>query len=240
MFQKTIKGLDKIFTTNNYGKLTILVAGYAGTMKSTFVYSLMAKYLENNSKKIGMYATLEQTKDSLMTNIKNIGIKEYKNLHIADYNRTRDMYKNESETADFLDLTERLIISTKEEHGNDFVVFALDSINSLYTLINTEKPKDVRKRIYYFFKLLRDNNLTSYIIKETPKPIGGLYQEGFDEAYLVDGIIELGVKKIGDNKKRYIEIPKMRQNEHSMRPFIFEVKKGISIIGPTVDDTVGP
>ena len=95
------------------------------------------------------------------------------------------MYKNESETADFLDLTERLIISTKEEHGNDFVVFALDSINSLYTLINTEKPKDIRKRIYYFFKLLRDNDLTSFIIKETPKPIGSLYGEGFDEAYLV-------------------------------------------------------
>jgi len=239
MFQTTIKGLDKIFTTNNYQKQAILVAGYAGTMKSTFVYSLMAKYLDNNDKKIGMYATLEQTKESLMMNIKNIGIKERKNLHIADYNRTRDMYKNESETADFLDLTERLIISTKEEHGNDFCVFALDSINSLYTLIATEKPKDVRKRIYYFFKLLRDNDLTSFIIKETARPLNTFYAEGVDEAYLVDGIIELGVKRIGDNKKRYIEVPKMRQNEHSMRPFIFEVNKGISIIGPTVDDNMG-
>jgi len=235
MFKSTIRGLDKMFETNNYEKQTILVAGYAGTLKSTFVYSIMSSYLENNNKKIGMYATLEQTKESLLSNIKQIGIKESKNLHIADYNRTRDMYKNESETADFLDLTERLIISTKEEHGQDFTVFALDSINSLYTLINTEKPKEIRKRIYYFFKLLRDNDLTSFIIKESQKPINSFYSEGIDEAYLVDGIIELGVKRVGDTKKRYIEVPKMRQNEHSMKAHIVEIKGGLSILGPAVE-----
>lgn len=239
MFQTTVKGIDKIFQTNNYQKLAILVTGYAGTMKSTFVYAMMSRYLEHNPTKIAMYATMEQQKESLLSNIKNIGIKENDNVHVADYNRTREMYKNEAESADFLDLTERLIVSTKEEHGADFCLFALDSINSLYTLINTEKQKDIRKRIYYFFKLLRDNDLTSFIIKETQRPIGTVYAEVVDEAFLVDGIIELGVKRVGDSKKRYIEVPKMRQNEHSMKAHILEVKGGISILGPSVDDLLG-
>jgi KaiC/GvpD/RAD55 family RecA-like ATPase len=235
MFQSSIKGIDKIFTTNNYQNLTVLVMGFAGTMKSTFIYTLMAKYLEQHPKKIAMYATLEQPRESLISNIKNIGVAESEFVHIADYNRTREMYKNESETADFLDLTERLIASTKEEHGADFCIFALDSINSLYTLMNTEKPKEIRKRVYYFFKLLRDNNLTSFIIKETPRQAATILPEIVDESFLVDGIIELGVRRVGDTKKRYLEVLKMRQNEHSMRPFVFESKNGLSIIGPAME-----
>lgn len=234
MFKATIKGIERVFKTNDYENLIVLVTGLPGTLKSSFIYNMMSLYLKNNSDCIGMYATLEQTKESLIKNTKHLNIPLCDRLHIADYNRTREMYKDEAEPADFLELTERLVDTTKEEHGDKFVCFALDSLNALYTLISDDNIRDRRKRMYYFFKLLRDNELISFIIKEHGRVTT---QADEDENYLADGVIELGVRETIEGKKRYIEIQKMRQNEHDMRRFIIEVEKnGLAIIGPSVDD----
>ncbi len=235
MFQNTVKGLDKIFKTNNYDRMIIMVIGYTGTMKSTFTYSLMSKFLDKNPKKIGLYATIEESKESLLRNLKSVGIKPHDRIFIADYNRTREMYKEESENTDFLELTEKLIGSTKEERGEAFTVFALDSLNALYTLTKMDSDYLIRKRVYYFFKMLRDNGLSSLIIKEIPKESSLLVKE--DENFLADGVIELGIRRTLEGKKRYIEVLKMRQNQHSMKQYIIDIdKEGLEIVGPSVDD----
>jgi KaiC/GvpD/RAD55 family RecA-like ATPase len=226
--------MDKIFKTNNFENMTIMVIGGAGTLKSSFVYDVLSSYLENNEENIGMYATLEQSKESLYKNVQGLGVSTNERLHVADYNRTREMYKDESERADFLDLTERLVLATKDEYGDKFTCFALDSLNALYTLIDTESLRERRKRVYYFFKSLRDCNLTSFIIRESHKtPL----ESGEDEGFLADGVIELGVRKTLEGKKRYMEVLKMRHNDHSMREYVIETdKSGLAIIGPSVDD----
>lgn len=235
MFQNTIKGLGKIFKTNNYENMIIMVEGYTGAMKSTFTYSMMSKYLDNNPGKIGLYATIEETKESLLKNLKSIGIKPNDRIFIADYNRTREMYREESENTDFMELTEKLIISTKEERGDSFCVFALDSLNALYTLTKLDNEQLMRMRIYYFFKLLRDAGLTSFILKEMPR--SGQYLLKENENFLSDGVIELGVRRTMEGKKRYIEVIKMRQNEHSMKQYIMVIEPdGLAVMGPSVDD----
>ena len=70
MFQNTIKGIDRIFKTNDYEKLIILVTGLPGTLKSSFIYNMMSLHLQNNPDCIGMYATLEQTKESLIKKVR--------------------------------------------------------------------------------------------------------------------------------------------------------------------------
>ncbi len=235
MFQNTVKGLDKIFRTNNYEKMVIMISGYTGTLKSTFTYSLMSKYLENNPDQIGLYATIEESKESLLRNLKSVGIKANERIFIADYNRTREMYREESENTDFLELTEKLIMSTKEERGEAFTVFALDSLNALYTLTKMDNDYLIRKRMYYFYKLLRDAGLTSLILKELPRENNYMMRE--DENFLADGVIELGIRRTLEGKKRYVEVLKMRQNQHSMKQYIIDIDKdGLSIIGPSVDD----
>lgn len=235
MFQNSVKGLDKIFRTNNYEKMIIMVSGYTGTLKSTFTYTLMSSYLDNNPDQIGLYATIEESKDSLLKNLKSIGLEPNERIFIADYNRTREMYREESENTDFLELTEKLIMSTKEERGEAFTLFALDSLNALYTLTKMDNDYLIRKRIYYFYKLLRDAGLTSLILKELPRESNFVVKE--DENFLADGVIELGVKKMLEGKKRYIEIVKMRQNQHSMKQYIIDIDRdGLTIIGPSVDD----
>ena len=74
MFLNSIRGMDKIFKTNNFDNMTIMILGQAGTLKSSFVYNILAKYLEHNESKIGMYATLEQTRDSLLKNVTGLGV----------------------------------------------------------------------------------------------------------------------------------------------------------------------
>ena len=235
MFQNTIKGLGKIFKTNNYKDMTIMVEGYTGTMKSTFTYSIMSKYLENNPSKIGIYATIEETKESLFKNLKSMGIKPNDRIFIADYNRTREMYREESEITDFMEMTEKLITSTKEERGDSFCVFALDSLNALYTLTKLDNEQLMRMRIYYFYKLLRDTGLTSFIVKEMPR--NGQYLLTENENFLSDGVIELGIRKTMEGKKRFIEVIKMRQNKHSMKQYVMVVESGgLAVLGPSVDD----
>jgi KaiC/GvpD/RAD55 family RecA-like ATPase len=235
MFQNTIKGLNKIFRTNNFKNMIIMISGYTGTLKSTFTYSLMSKYLDNHPGEIGLYATIEESKESLLKNLKGIGVEPHDRIFIADYNRTREMYREESENTDFLELTEKLIMSTKEERGDSFTIFTLDSLNALYTLTKMDNDYLIRKRIYYFFKLLRDANLTSFILKELPRENNYLVKE--DENFLSDGVIELGVRRTLEGKKRYIEVVKMRQNQHSMKQFIIDIdQEGLSVIGPSVDD----
>jgi len=236
MFQNTIKGLDKVFRTNNYENLIIMVEGYTGALKSTFTYSMMSKFLDNHPEQIGLYATIEETKESLLKNLKSIGVKPNEKIFIADYNRTREMYREESENTDFMELTEKLIISTKEERGDSFSLFALDSLNALYTLTKMDKESLMRMKLYYFFKLLRDANLTSFILKEMPKDSHYMMVRQ-DENFLADGVIELGVRRTMEGKKRYIEVVKMRQNNHSMKQYIMDIDAGgLSVLGPSVDD----
>ena len=235
MFQNTIKGIDKIFRTNNYQNMIIMVSGYTGTLKSTFTYSLISKYIEKNTNAIGLYATIEEPKESLLRNLRSVGIDINERIFIADYNRTREMYREEAENTDFLELTEKLILSTKEEKGDAFCVFALDSLNALYTLTKMDNEHLIRKRIYYFFKLLRDSNLTSFILHELPR--NQQFNSKDNENFLADGVIELGVRRTLEGKKRYIEVIKMRQNNHSMKQYVIDLDQdGLSILGPSVDD----
>jgi len=83
--------------------------------------------------------------------------------------------------------------------------------------------------------MLRDNDLTSFILKEMPRETSYLLRE--DENFLADGVIELGIRRTLEGKKRYIEVIKMRQNQHSMKQYIIDIdKEGLAIVGPSVDD----
>lgn len=96
-----------------------------------------------------------------------------------------------------------------------------------------EDVKGVRKKMFYFFKTLRDYNLTSFIVMErgpnTPSELLG------DEGFLVDGIIELGLDRTRGKLVRYMRVEKMRACEHSMERHTLEVgEKGLTVLGPTL------
>jgi len=229
MFKNSIEGLDKIFKTDIGKPKVVLITGPPGSMKTSFVYTLMSRYLDSTGE-FGLYTTLEETVDSHLTNMKSLGVKLTRNMQISDFTDLRDIDAVvDDEGTDYLQFIEKMIVHFKNKKKDQFSVFALDSLGALYSLM--EHEEDMRKKMFYFFKMLRENNLYSFVIMERipGEPSQLLGNEGF----LVDGIIYLGLDRSRGKLTRYIQIEKMRACQHSMEKHAIEVGKGgIRVLGP--------
>lgn len=223
MFKDTIKGLDKLFDTDIAPPKIILVTGPPGSMKTTFVYSIINKYVEKTGK-FGLYATVEETVESNLESIESIGIEPSFNLQVSDFSELRE----EDEDIDYLKFTEKMVTHYKNKHGDKFVCFAFDSLGALYSLIDQE---NIRKKMYYFFKMLREKNLISFIIME--RSVEGESQLLGNEGFLSDGIFLLGLKRKKQRLVRYLQIEKMRATKHSMEAHALEITDDdIIVLGP--------
>ena len=205
-----------------------LVTGPPGSLKSSFIYSLITKYLDGTDE-FGMYTTLEETVSSHLTNMESLGIKLSMNMQITDFTDLRQ----ESEDVDYTLFLERMIKHYKKVKGEKFSVFALDSLGALYSLMDGNE--DMRKKMFHFFQVLRDLNLYSFIVME--RSLDSESQLLGNEGFLADGIIFLGLKRKQGRLSRFIQIEKMRACNHSMEMHAVEVgEQGISILGPIFMD----
>jgi KaiC/GvpD/RAD55 family RecA-like ATPase len=232
MFKNSINGLNELFKGDcdiPVGSV-ILVSGIEGGLKSGMVFNMMSNYLAENNEH-GLYASLEETKESHLRNMESLGIKKLDRLHIFDYRDIR--FESNNEELDLYKITGDMIDFYREKYEN-LTVFALDSLNALYSISPRE---NLRKNMYHFFTMLRDKDLTSFLIMETCSPekqvfVGSTNYAEQPEYFLADGIIELGVIEAKENVKRYIRIRKMRTANHSMEKHQIMVgKDGISIMG---------
>jgi KaiC/GvpD/RAD55 family RecA-like ATPase len=233
MFRDTIRGLDKLFKTDIRPPKIILVAGPPGGMKSSFVYTLISKYVETTGE-FGLYTTLEESVDSHLENMEALGIDLSLNMQISDLTDLReiDQLLDEEETTNYIEFTERMITHLKKQKGDKFTVFALDSLGALYSLM--ENVENLRKKMYYFFKMLRDNNLIAFVVIEST--MQGSTQLLGNEGFLVDGIINLGLERSTGKIVRYLQVEKMRAVSHSMEKhaLVVGVDGGIAILGPVL------
>jgi KaiC/GvpD/RAD55 family RecA-like ATPase len=231
MFKNSIIGLDGLFKDGDIPKgSVILVTGIEGALKSSFIFSMISNYIAGTSEH-GLYASLEETKESHLRNMESLGVKKLDRLHIFDYKDMR--FESKNEELDIVRVTEDMIDFYREKY-NDLTVFALDSLNAFYSL---STGVNSRKNMYHFFTMLKDKGLTSFLIMETCSPEKYVIAHYADyvehpEYFLADGIIELGVIESKENVKRYIQIRKMRTVNHCMEKHqIMAGKEGISILG---------
>jgi len=232
MFKNSIKGMDKVFRTDIDAPKVILVTGPPGSMKTSFCYSLMSSYL-GNSDEVGLYVTLEETADSHLRNMKSLGLKVNPNLQISDFTDLReidDIVEGDAPT-DYTQFIEQMLSYFKKKNGGQFTIFTLDSLGALYSLM--DNATGMRRKMFYFFKALRDMNLITFIVMERSPgdPSELLGNEGF----LVDGIIELGLDRTRGKLARYIRVEKMRACQHSMEKHTIEVgEDNLTVLGPTL------
>ena len=230
MFRNSIPGLDKVFRTDIDSPKVVLITGPPGSMKTSFCYSLMSSYLEK-TKEFGLYISLEESGDSHLRNMRSLGLKVPSSLELADFTDLRELdevIEVESPT-DYVQFVEQMLTYYKKKRGDEFTVFTLDSLGALYSLM--ESSEGMRKRMFYFFKTLRDLNLISFIVMERApgSPSDLLGNEGF----LVDGIIEMGLDRSKGKMVRYVRVEKMRACEHSMERHSVEVAQGgLTVLGP--------
>ncbi len=237
VFKDSINGLEKVFKTDVEPPCVVLLTGPPGSMKTSFCYTLMSKYLEQK-REFGLYTTLEETSQSHLKNMKSMGMSLSPHMQISDFTDLREVDKvvEEGEATDYINFIEKMILYFKKKYGDRFTLFALDSLGALYSLM--EDSSQMRKKMFYFFKMLRDNNLTAFMVME--RSLGGESQLLGNEGFLVDGIIMLGLDRSRGKLVRYLQVEKMRACQHSMEKHAVEVgQDGIVVLGPIFDSRDG-
>ena len=231
MFRDAIEGLENVFETEIPKKSIILVNGTPGSLKSGFTYNLMSSYLRK-SDECGIYVTLEESTESHLRNMESLGINIPENLFISDHTDIRHRFEDDKKLKpDLLKLIEGVVNFYITEKKEKLTVFAIDSLNALYSLIDTQ---DLRIKLYHFFQFLRNNNLTSLVISEIPEYGRAHYHAS--EGFLVDGLIRMGEVETQQDIMLYLQVKKMRATIHSRKKHLIEVgKDGLMILGPIFD-----
>ncbi|MEW6069345.1 MAG: ATPase domain-containing protein [Candidatus Thermoplasmatota archaeon] len=180
----------------------VLVAGSTGAMKSTFTY-----YILHTNKNSGIYIILEQSKNSLETQMKNFGLKtEY--VKIVDRPElARELQKISGRT--FLDIFSVYLKDLKNRLN--YKLLAIDSLPALEVVAELQKP---RLEIFRFFESLHELGVTTFLITEM-SPDSKAYGK-YGEEFVADGILHLKMEEISEVKvQRRIRCVKLRTSLHS-------------------------
>jgi len=229
MFKDTMKGLDRIFETDISAPKTVLVTGPPGSMKTTFIFSILSKYLAQTDE-YSFYITLEQNEESLRESLTKAHIDIHPKMQIVDFTKIRQ--DRDVSQADFMGYIIKLLEHIKEQYKDQFKVFALDSLGALYSLI--EEEEEMRIKVYDFVQLLNEMGLFSFIVME--RSLDDVADLKGNEGFLADGIIYLGLDVRDGRVSRYIQVEKMRSCIHSMERFGVQVgETGMEILRPMFD-----
>ena len=231
MFRESLEGLENVIESEIPMGSIVLIAGIPGSLKSGLTYNMMSNYLKDNPDEFGMYVTLEETTESHLKNMQSLGIDIPENLLISDYSDIRERFEGNASLPNLNQMINGVLEYFKNEKGEKFTIFALDSLNALYSLINVD---NLRGSMFHFFRSLREKELTAIIIMEIPE-ITASRQATFSygEAFLVDGLIRTGEIETQQDVMLYMQIKKMRATRHSRKKHLMEIgENGISILGP--------
>jgi len=240
-----IKGLDAHIQDGiPQGHIT-LIAGAAGTMKSSVSFNVLYNEAVKNGRN-GLYLSLEQSYSSIlnhmtnmdfdMTKVNLVVIKDLANigeaiekinssstgsLILVDVGCIRKEIRDVKleENRSWLNVIKNILKKIKAESKLD--LFTLDSLSALYVLSKFSNP---RIELFHIFEFLRDLGLTSYLISETPLD-GSRFGE-FNEDFLSDGIIYIHLNSYRRRQIREISVIKMRTTKCNHDIFSLEYKNG--------------
>ena len=225
-----IKGFDKLLTRGIPHGSSVLVEGGPGSGKTIFCLHL-AHNMCMQGKKV-LYMSFEEPERRLLSHMRDFGWDPTK------YIKSGRLYLKRMSALDIARSVEALLSEAKKELlievrpmlFPDNVkpdILLVDSLTSIASAFSGERS---RFRIYMeqLFKYLEGENITSFLIRETPSPTHiGRVISGREEAvsFLSDGIIALyNVLEKNGNRTRALEIIKMRGEKFDNRIVEFEIK----------------
>jgi KaiC/GvpD/RAD55 family RecA-like ATPase len=204
-----IKGFDNRLEGGIPKDHIVLIAGAAGTMKSSIAYNILHSNVSSNGSK-GLYVSLEQSRKSLMKQMVKMGMEELpeEKLAVLDLGMIKRNLSSLGEHT-WLKLIKMKIENLRNNMGYDMLV--LDSLSAMETLADFEKP---REELFEFFEWLRDLKITVFLILETEPRKALVGNNG--ESFLTDGIITLDMDNLDvSDVQRRIRCVKMRGTEHA-------------------------
>lgn len=236
-----IEGLDQNLEGGIPEGHIVLINGSSGTMKSSLSFNIL--YNAALEGKTGLYLTLEQSSSSMINQMVNLDLdmskiniivisdissigKDIKSaksskkgsIILVDLGAIRKKVRDTkfSSRSDWLNAIKNL--TTKVSKDAKCELFVLDSMSALYALSKFEDP---RTRLFYIFEFLKDLNLTSFLVSESPSNKDSLTEFGVEE-YLADGIIHLEMIERYRKVTRDLSIIKMRATKCNLDIFTLE------------------
>ncbi len=209
----------------------VLLFGSPGTMKSSISMNLLWNNARKADKKC-LYISLEETKQSLMESMKNLGfwpVDEGK-LTISDIASLRLEHTEADSGRDWFKILEEYVKKRYDAHGVDLLV--IDSLNAIFSLARVQNP---RQELFHFFGFIRKLGITAFIISEL-KP-GNEEISAYGEDFLADGTIALRFHQVGEaDYQLRIRCLKMRHSkvEHGYLTLIF--KDGVFSATPPISE----
>jgi circadian clock protein KaiC len=227
MFLGGMQGMERVMQSDVRAPYLTMVTGPPGSMKSSFCLTLVSNHL-NRTGEFGLYCTVEESLESLRRSAQSMGIQLPSNLQLTDLAELR----RENDSMDYLKFTRRMIEHFKQQHGDRFTTFVLDSLGAIYSLTTVDEA--MRKKMFTFFDFLRSMNLNVFIITE--RQVGNHAEIQGNEGFLVDGIIDLGMDRRNGQLVRTLQVEKMRHIRHAMEKQAIDVgPHGLVIMGPLFD-----
>jgi len=231
-----VEGLDQLFTEGLPKGASILVEGGPGSGKTIFCLQVAHNVCKNGGK--AFYMSFEEPEMRLISHMKNFGWEPEK------YIRSNQLLIKRYSAIDISRSVEALLSAAKKEllievrpvffpEGFKPNIVIIDSLTSIASAFSGESS---RFRVYMeqLFKYLETENITSFLIRETPSPahIGKSYT-GRESAvsFLSDGIISIyNVILPSGERTGGIEIVKMRGEKFSKRIVRMDITdKGMAV-----------
>ncbi|OPY32495.1 MAG: circadian clock protein KaiC [Methanomassiliicoccales archaeon PtaU1.Bin124] len=215
-YKTYIHGFDENISGGVPQGSVVLVAGTAGTMKSSMAYYMLH---HNSSKESvrGLYVSLEQGRSSLLRQMINLGFTDGQvNVDVLDLG----MLRLKTETNDWMETFRYAIEEAKKRGGYELLV--IDSLGALNLIARFKEP---REDVFRLFEWLKSLELTTFIISEMPVGVYSYYG-GETVDFLADGILHLKMVEVGETDiQRRLRCVKMRETDHSSSYYSFYFKE---------------
>lgn len=232
--QTYVEGFDQLFKEGGVPKgNVVLVAGSAGTGKSTLCRQICYNLLKKDKK--CMYVSCEETIDRIEKSMQNFGwdIDPYKQngqlllqkINQLDILRMKFGSLGGSGSATEVSYKIKPLVIPKDFKPD---IIAVDSLTAIIAA-SISKEKNYRVYLQQLFSFFEESGATSFLITETEQ-VPTKYSDTGIEEFLADGIIVLYNVQRGDIRENAIEVVKMRYSHHQKKMVAMEITdKGITI-----------
>lgn len=224
--QTGIRGFDSLIQGGYQRGSINLLSGGPGTGKTIFGAEFIANGILMFNEP-GVYISFDEKKESIFENMKQFGWDFEK---LSQEGKFTFVEYNPSQLQNMLHEGGGLLDSIMSKAKAKRIV--IDSISTF--LMMSANDFNRREQLTSFFKLLRKWEITTLLLNEY-SPISGneISKETLSIDFETDSIVQLYYMHdtIGTERKRYIEIYKMRGTKHLTRAVPYQIdERGIDII----------
>lgn len=216
-----IKNFDKIVEGGFEKNSVNLVVGGSGSGKTIFAVQFLVEGI--NKEEHVLYITFEENKKEFYANMGRFG------WDLERYEKDGKFF--------FLEYSPEKVMTMLEEGGgaiesivvkNKIQRIVIDSITSFALLFNEELAK--REAALVLFDMIRKWNCTSLLtLQEEPTNRSTGYSVSLE--FEADSIILLYFTKIKGERKRFVEVLKMRGTKHSTKTYPLEITENGVVVG---------